>query len=214
MERVIKQNVRVNTTYLALKRIVDIIGAVLGIVVLSPVFLFIVIAIKLEDPAGPIFYAHNRLGKCGKNIPVYKFRSMYQNADKMVQSFTEEQKKEYAETFKLKDDPRITKIGKFIRKTSLDELPQLFNILKGEMSIVGPRPIVKAELIKYKGQESLLLSVKPGLTGMWQAMGRSDTTYEERVRMDIEYINNRSFLFDIKIILYTIISVIQGRGAY
>lgn len=214
MERVIKQKVRVNTTYLASKRIVDIIGAVLGIVVLSPLFLFIVIAIKLEDPAGPIFYAHNRLGKGGKNIPVYKFRSMYQNADKMVESFTEEQKKEYAETFKLKDDPRITKIGKFIRKTSLDELPQLFNILKGEMSIVGPRPIVKAELIKYRGQESLLLSVKPGLTGMWQAMGRSDTTYEERVRMDIEYINNRSFLFDIKIILYTIRSVIQGRGAY
>ncbi len=202
------------TCYLISKRLIDIIGALVGIILFSPFFLIICLAIKIEDSKGPVFYSHKRLGKNGNLIPVYKFRSMYQNADQMVALFTEEQKKEYEENFKLKDDPRITRVGKFLRKTSLDELPQFFNVLKGEMSIVGPRPIVRAELEKYKGYESIFLSVQPGLTGMWQALGRSETTYEERVKMDIEYIQNRSLWLDIKLIICTFASVITGKGAY
>ena len=200
--------------YIVVKRLIDLIGAILGVIVLLPIFLIVALAIKLEDPKGPIFYAHQRLGKNGELIPVYKFRSMYQNADKMIDSFNEEQKKEYQENFKLKNDPRVTKIGKILRKTSLDEIPQLVNVIKGEMSIVGPRPIVKQELEKYAGYEDLLLSVQPGLTGMWQAFGRSDISYEERVQMDVEYVNNKSLILDLKIIIYTVISVIKGTGAY
>ena len=128
-------------------------------------------------------------------------------------NFTEEQKKEFEKNFKLDDDPRITKIGGFLRKTSLDELPQLLNIIKGDMSVVGPRPIVRAEVEKYGVCADKLFSVKPGLTGFWQANGRSDTTYEERVQMDMYYIDNRSFLLDIRIILKTVISVIRKEGA-
>lgn len=200
--------------YIVVKRLIDLIGAILGVIVLLPIFLIVALAIKLEDPKGPIFYAHQRLGKNGELIPVYKFRSMYQNADKMIDSFNEEQKKEYQENFKLKNDPRVTKIGKILRKTSLDEIPQLVNVIKGEMSIVGPRPIVKQELEKYAGYEDLLLSVQPGLTGMWQAFGRSDISYEDRVQMDVEYVNNKSLILDLKIIIYTVISVIKGTGAY
>lgn len=200
--------------YLIVKRVIDILGSLFGIILLFPIFLLIGVVIKLEDPTGPVFYAHQRLGKSGTFIPVYKFRSMYQNADKMIDSFTEEQKKEYQENFKLKNDPRVTKVGKILRKTSLDELPQLLNVLKGEMSIVGPRPIVTAELEKYAGYEELLLSVPPGLTGMWQAFGRSDISYEERVQMDVEYVKKRSFSLDFKVVIYTVVSVIKGTGAY
>ena len=203
-----------NKSYFFIKRLIDILGGGIGLIILSPVFLIISILIKLEDPKGPVFYSHNRLGKEGKVIPVYKFRSMFKDADQMFNLFTPEQKKEYAETFKLKNDPRITKIGNFIRKTSLDELPQLVNVLKGEMTIVGPRPIVKAELEKYGQNADLYLSVTPGLTGMWQAFGRSDTSYEERVTMDIYYINNRIIFLDMKIIFRTIESVLLRRGAY
>lgn len=215
----IKKKVMINSlnrdcVYVVVKRSVDLIGSIVGMVVLLPIFLAVALAIKLEDPKGPIFYSHQRLGKNGNLIPVYKFRSMYQNADKMIESFNEEQKKEYQENFKLKNDPRVTKIGKILRKTSLDEIPQLVNVIKGEMSIVGPRPIVTQELDKYAGYEDLLLSVQPGLTGMWQAFGRSDISYEERVQMDIEYVNNKSLIVDLKIIIYTVLSVIKGTGAY
>lgn len=215
----IKKKVMINSlnrdcVYVVVKRSVDLIGSIVGMVVLLPIFLAVALAIKLEDPKGPIFYSHQRLGKNGDLIPVYKFRSMYQNADKMIESFNEEQKKEYQENFKLKNDPRVTKIGKILRKTSLDEIPQLVNVIKGEMSIVGPRPIVTQELDKYAGYEDLLLSVKPGLTGMWQAFGRSDISYEERVQMDVEYVNNKSLIVDFKIIIYTVLSVIKGTGAY
>ena len=136
---------------------------------------------------------------------------MYQNSDEIMKNFTEEQKKEYAENFKLKDDPRVTKVGNFIRKTSLDELPQLLNVLKGEITIVGRRPIVLGELDKYGENRDVYLSVKPGLTGMWQAFGRSDTTYEERVKLDVYYVENQNLLLDIKIILGTIVSVILRK---
>lgn len=144
---------------------------------------------------------------------MYKFRTMYQNAEKMIKDFTPEQMKEYKENFKLKDDPRITKVGKFLRKTSLDELPQLINIIKGDLSIIGPRPIVDAELEKYGNNKEKFLSITPGLTGYWQANGRSDTTYEQRMEMELYYVENKSFKLDIQIFFKTIISVLKKEGA-
>ena len=194
------------------KRSFDIISASIGILFLLPLFIVLAILVKL-DSKGPIFFSHKRIGKNGKIIGIYKFRSMVPNSEEIFKNFTEEQKKEFEKNFKLDDDPRITKIGGFLRKTSLDELPQLLNIIKGDMSVVGPRPIVRAEVEKYGVCADKLFSVKPGLTGFWQANGRSDTTYEERVQMDMYYIDNRSFLLDIRIILKTVISVIRKEGA-
>lgn len=194
------------------KRSFDIISASIGILFLLPLFIVLAIMVKL-DSKGPIFFSHKRIGKNGKIIGIYKFRSMVSNSEEIFKNFTEEQKKEFEKNFKLDDDPRITKIGGFLRKTSLDELPQLLNIIKGDMSVVGPRPIVRAEVEKYGVCADKLFSVKPGLTGFWQANGRSDTTYEERVQMDMYYIDNRSFLLDIRIILKTVISVIRKEGA-
>ncbi len=194
------------------KRSFDIISASIGILFLLPLFIVLAILVKL-DSKGPIFFSHKRIGKNGKIIGIYKFRSMVSNSEEVFKNFTEEQKKEFEKNFKLDDDPRITKIGGFLRKTSLDELPQLLNIIKGDMSVVGPRPIVRAEVEKYGVCADKLFSVKPGLTGFWQANGRSDTTYEERVQMDMYYIDNRSFLLDIRIILKTVISVIRKEGA-
>ena len=194
------------------KRSFDIISASIGILFLLPLFIVLAILVKL-DSKGPIFFSHKRIGKNGKIIGIYKFRSMVSNSEEIFKNFTEEQKKEFEKNFKLDDDPRITKIGGFLRKTSLDELPQLLNIIKGDMSVVGPIPIVRAEVEKYGVCADKLFSVKPGLTGFWQANGRSDTTYEERVQMDMYYIDNRSFLLDIRIILKTVISVIRKEGA-
>ena len=198
--------------YNIVKRTIDIIGSLLGIIALSPVFIIVAIAIKI-DSKGKIIFGHVRMGKNGKKISVYKFRTMVSNAAEVFEKFTEEQKKEYYTNFKLDNDPRITKVGNFLRKTSLDELPQLFNILKGNMSIVGPRPIVEKEIHKYGVYSKKLFSVKPGLTGYWQANGRSNTSYDERVKMDMYYIDNRCFYIDIKIILKTVISVIKKDGA-
>ncbi|MFX0548416.1 sugar transferase [Hathewaya histolytica] len=194
------------------KRTIDIFGSLIGIILLSPIFIIICAIIK-NDSKGPAIFSHKRIGKAGKIINVCKFRTMVPNAEDLIEKLPENQKKEFLENFKLENDPRITSIGKFLRKSSLDELPQLFNILIGNMSIVGPRPIVQKELIKYGQDASKLLSVKPGLTGMWQANGRSDTTYEERVQMDMDYIDNRSFWLDIKIIFQTVIAVVKKRGA-
>lgn len=194
------------------KRGFDIISASIGLIVLLPIFILLGILIKL-DSKGPIFFSHKRIGKDGKVIGVYKFRSMVSNSEEIFRNFTKEQKEEFEKNFKLDDDPRITKLGKFLRKTSLDELPQLLNIIKGDMSVVGPRPIVKAEVDKYGNCADKLFSVKPGLTGFWQANGRSDTSYEERVQMDMYYVDNRSFLLDIRIIFKTVISVIKKEGA-
>ena len=198
--------------YLFLKRIIDFMASLIDIILLSPVFLIISIMIKF-DSKGPIVFGHIRKGLHGKDIRVYKFRTMYENSKEIFDNFTEEQKKEFYINFKLDNDPRITKLGHFLRKTSLDELPQLFNILKGDMSIVGPRPIVEGEIERYGKYSKKLFSVMPGLTGYWQANGRSDTTYEERVAMDMYYIDNRSTVLDIKIIFKTFISVIKKEGA-
>ncbi|MGL5479032.1 MAG: sugar transferase [Clostridium sp.] len=198
--------------YLFVKRALDIVLSLIALIVFSPIFLIVAVAIRL-DSKGAIAFGHKRLGKDRREIKVYKFRTMVQNADEVFNNFTKEQKEEYYKTFKLDNDPRITKVGEFLRKTSLDELPQLFNILKGDMSIVGPRPIVQKEVEKYGEYADKFFSVIPGLTGYWQANGRSDTSYEERVQMDMYYIDNRSLIFDAKIIIQTIISVVKKEGA-
>ena len=200
------------------KRPFDLIFSLLAILLLGPIMLFIAILIKIKD-RGPVFYTHERVGYKGKKIKVLKFRSMYPDADKRLKEILEKDPKareEWEKTFKLKNDPRVTPIGKFLRKTSLDELPQFFNVLKGDMSIVGPRPVVEEELKKYyKEKAEIYKSVKPGITGYWQVEGRSDVEdYEERVRMDEWYVKNQSFWLDVKIILKTIKVMLTGKGAY
>ena len=198
--------------YLAIKRLIDIIGSLIGIILLSPLYIIIAILIKFDSP-GKVVFGHTRKGKGGKDIKVYKFRTMYSNASEIFESFTPEQKEEYYTNFKLDNDPRVTKLGGFLRKTSLDELPQLFNILKGDMTIIGPRPIVEKEVEKYGDKAEKLFSVVPGVGGYWQANGRSDTTYEERVEMDMYYIDHMCFTLDAKILFQTIFSVLKGEGA-
>ena len=198
--------------YLAIKRLIDIIGSLIGIILLSPLYIIIAILIKFDSP-GKVVFGHTRKGKGGKDIKVYKFRTMYSNASEIFESFTPEQKEEYYTNFKLDNDPRVTKLGGFLRKTSLDELPQLFNILKGDMTIIGPRPIVEKEVEKYGDKAEKLFSVVPGLGGYWQANGRSDTTYEERVEMDMYYIDHMCFTLDAKILFQTIFSVLKVEGA-
>lgn len=198
--------------YKYVKRFLDFTLSLLGLIILSPVFLIISILIKKESD-GPIFFKHKRIGKNGKEIYLYKFRSMVPNAEALIKKFTPEQMKEFKENFKLENDPRITKIGKWLRKTSLDELPQLINILKGELSIIGPRPVIEEELEKYGNNKEKFLSVTPGLTGYWAANGRSNTTYEQRMQMELYYVDNISFKMDLKVFFKTIISVLKKEGA-
>lgn len=198
--------------YIKIKRVIDVILASVALILLSPLFAIIAIAIKI-DSKGPVFFAHKRIGKNGKIIKLYKFRSMVINAEELIKSFTPEQMKEYKENYKLANDPRITKVGKFLRKTSLDELPQLINIINGDLSIIGPRPVVADELEKYGVNKDKFLSVTPGLTGYWAANGRSNTTYEQRMEMELYYIDNLSLKMDIKVFFKTILSVLKKEGA-
>lgn len=198
--------------YIKIKRVIDVILASVALILLSPLFAIIAIAIKI-DSKGPVFFAHKRIGKNGKIIKLYKFRSMVINAEELIKSFIPEQMKEYKENYKLTNDPRITKVGKFLRKTSLDELPQLINIINGDLSIIGPRPVVADELEKYGVNKDKFLSVTPGLTGYWAANGRSNTTYEQRMKMELYYIDNLSLKMDIKVFFKTILSVVKKEGA-
>ena len=198
--------------YSVTKKSMDLILSFIGLILLIPVFLILAILVKL-DSKGPVFYAHTRKGKNRSDIKIYKFRTMYSNSDEIFESFSDEQKEEYYKNFKLDNDPRVTKVGDFLRRTSLDEIPQLANVLKGDLSLVGPRPIVEKEICKYGQYADKLFSVIPGITGYWQSHGRSDTSYEERIEMDMYYIDNRSILLDIKIMFKTVISVIKKEGA-
>lgn len=198
--------------YIKIKRVIDVIFASIALILLSPVFAIIAIAIKI-DSKGPVFFTHKRIGKNGNIIKLYKFRSMVINAEELIKSFTPEQMREYKENYKLTNDPRITKVGKFLRKTSLDELPQLINIINGDLSIIGPRPLVADELEKYGVNKDKFLSVTPGLTGYWAANGRSNTTYEQRMKMELYYIDNLSLKMDIKVFFKTILSVLKKEGA-
>ncbi len=198
--------------YRFFKRVTDIVLALIGLVVSFLPMLIIFLLIKLETP-GPGIYVHHRIGKNRKPLPLLKFRTRCVDADRMIEQFTPQQREEWEKNFKLDHDPRVTRIGRFLRRTSLDELPQLVNILKGELSIVGPRPVVTKELERYRENQDTFLSVTPGLTGYWQAYARSDCSYEERMQMELHYVENASFWWDIKIMFATIGATIRGRGA-
>lgn len=199
--------------YHILKRFMDIVISLVGIVLLCPVYIVILLAVFLFDGHSPI-YAQMRVGKHGRKINIYKFRTMHHLAGDLERLLTPEQLDRYKREYKLDDDPRVTKIGNILRKTSLDELPQLFNVLKGDISLVGPRPVVEAELVYYGNQVSKLLSVKPGLTGYWQAYRRNLAKYEsgERQEMELSYVDRESLWFDIKIVVKTVATVISGKG--
>ena len=197
-----------------LKRLFDIVLAASAVAVLWPVLLIISIAIVVED-RGPVLYKAERVGLHRKKIVVYKFRSMRLHADHLEDMLTPEELEEYRKNFKLEHDPRITKVGAFLRKTSLDELPQLFNIIGGSLSLVGPRPVLQEETELYGDKRELLLSVKPGLTGLWQSRGRSNVTYEDGARqaLELQYVRERGVLLDIKIIFWTVGAVLRMDGA-
>ena len=201
-----------NKVYLFLKRLIDIVGSGLGIIILIPVFLIIGILIKLEDPKGSVFFSQKRNGLNGKEFNMYKFRSMVHNAEDLLESLMSKNEMD-GPVFKIKDDPRITKIGKFIRKTSLDELPQLFNVLKGDMSLVGPRPPIPREVIQYNKYQYQRLLVKPGITCYWQISGRNNIDFDEWVELDLKYIKERNLFKDIYIILMTLPVLLGDKNA-
>lgn len=202
--------------YLCLKRVMDLSGAIVGLIIFSPIFLLISILYMTGDNKGPVFFKQIRMGKNGKEFYIYKFRSMIVNAEEKLRSNEVLYKKYIDNNYKLEpsEDPRITKVGQFLRKTSLDELPQFLNVLKGDMSLVGPRPVVQEELVEYGERKDEFLSVKPGLTGYWQVSGRSDVGYPERVDLELYYAYNASLRLDIKILLLTVKNVVVGKGAY
>jgi lipopolysaccharide/colanic/teichoic acid biosynthesis glycosyltransferase len=199
-----------------IKRLMDIILSVLLLIVLSPFLLLIVLLIKLDSP-GPVLYRHWRVGKDMRHFRLLKFRTMFRDADQRLQKILAENpelKQEYEANFKLKNDPRVTRFGQFLRSRSLDEMPQLFNIIKDQMSWVGPRPIVDGEIPFYEACDLLPFRVAPGATGLWQISGRNETGYERRVQLDIQYVRHWSYWLDVKILLGTIPAVLGGRGAY
>lgn len=200
--------------YHGVKRIADMLLAILAIIALSPIWILIFLAIFFSDGHSPL-YTQVRVGKNGKKIPIYKFRSMHYQSDDLERLLTPEQLTQYKKEFKLTDDPRVTPIGKFLRRSSLDELPQLLNIVKGDISLIGPRPIVEKETDVYGEDIVKLLSVKPGLTGYWQAYARNNATYEtgERQKMELYYVEHESFFLDIKIFFKTFSRVLLGNGA-
>jgi len=194
------------------KRIIDIIFSFIGLVVLSPLLLWIALRIYLEEPGKPIIFSQYRVGKNKQLFKMYKFRSMCVDAEKKLPTLLSKNEVEGA-MFKMKDDPRVTKFGRFIRKTSLDELPQLWNVLKGEMSLVGPRPSLQREVSQYTKYDEQRLLVKPGCTGLWQINGRSNIGFSEMVMLDLEYIEKRSIYIDFKIIYRTFFVILRPEGA-
>jgi len=198
--------------YKFLKRAMDVVCSLLAIIVLSPIFILTAIAVKIEDGGSPIF-SQTRVGKDGKFFRMYKFRSMCIDAERKLKDLQEQNEMDGL-AFKIEKDPRVTKTGNFIRKTSIDELPQLFNILKGDMSIVGPRPPLGIEVYQYNDYQMQRLLVKPGLTCYWQCSGRSDMSFDEWIESDIKYIQERNLLLDIQLILKTIPAVLCSKGAY
>jgi Undecaprenyl-phosphate galactose phosphotransferase WbaP len=198
------------------KRLLDLLLTVVGGLLISPLLIAMVVSIKL-DSSGPAFYAQRRLGAEGKHFRCWKFRTMHTNAEQLLDEYLHGDsnlRAEWEQNFKLRHDPRVTRVGRFLRKTSLDELPQLWNVLRGEMSLVGPRPIVDAEIPKYGTVYEMYQRIKPGISGLWQVSGRSDTNYTERVKLDAYYVQNWSVWFDIVILARTVRSVILGQGAY
>ncbi|GAB9262024.1 sugar transferase [Ligilactobacillus animalis] len=198
--------------YIYLKRFFDVILSLIGLIVLAIPFLIIAAFVKFCD-GGPVLYTQERVGKDGRRFQIYKFRSMYVDAGKLLEKL-KEQNEVTGPMFKMKNDPRITSVGRFLRKTSLDELPQLWNVLRGDMSLVGPRPPLPREVAKYSEYDLQRLWVIPGCTGLWQATERNNVGFEEMVKLDLEYIQKRSLLFDAKIILLTVVAIIHPNRVY
>lgn len=214
----IKEKVEVRKVlYKVVKRLIDILGGLVGCVLLVPITVAVYIARKvLKEDDGPMFYEQLRIGKNGKEFRFYKFRSMVVNADEKLEEYleqNEEAREEYKKYKKLKHDPRITKIGEFLRKTSIDEFPQFINVLKGDMSLVGPRPYLHREIKDMGDNYDTIISVKPGLTGYWQINGRSEKDFKERTDMDVAYVHDRCLWFDIKLIIKTALKIFEKEGA-
>lgn len=202
--------------YLFFKRLTDVVLSAGALVVFSPLFLFIFIVSRFGENKGPVFFKQVRIGKNGKPFKIYKFRSMVVGADELLHQNHELYAKYVKNNYKLEpdEDPRITKLGAWLRRTSIDEIPQFINTFKGDMSIIGPRPIVKEELKEYGDRVNKFLSVKPGAMGLWQASGRSNVGYPERCDMELSYVDNASYWFDCKIMFKNIISIFKHTGAY
>ncbi|MDF2792147.1 MAG: Priming glycosyltransferase, partial [Neobacillus sp.] len=215
VEDILYKNQVVNNKrgYLITKRAIDVMGSFIGLVLLSPLFLVVALLIKIEDPKGKVIFKQVRVGKNGKKFNIYKFRSMVSNAEELLDKLLDCNETSGA-MFKMKDDPRITHIGHFIRKTSIDELPQLVNVLAGDMSLVGPRPPLPREVAEYTEYDKQRLLVTPGCTGLWQVSGRSEVGFEEMVELDMKYIRNRSILNDLKIVFKTFLVVFTSKDAY
>jgi lipopolysaccharide/colanic/teichoic acid biosynthesis glycosyltransferase len=199
------------TLYDVCKRCIDVVGALVLLVLLFPLFVVIAIAIKATSP-GPVLFKQKRIGRRGVEFMNYKFRTMVADAEKLLMQ-DPELRAQFVETFKIKGDPRVTRLGAFLRKTSLDETPQVINVLRGDISLIGPRALQWAELGRYGDGVLQVLSIRPGLSGLWQARGRSDTSYQTRVRMDLEYVEKRCLLLDLRLIAGTVIAVFRCDGA-
>lgn len=199
--------------YWKIKRCFDIVFSVLMLVLLSPLMLVITIIVSISSEGAPI-YRHRRIGKNGKNIYVLKFRTMVKGADHMIDTFSAEMLEEWNDNYRLENDPRVTKIGKLLRATKLDELPQLVNVICNDLSIVGPRPITEEELERYGSDREKLLSITPGVTGYWQAFATNDCSYQERMKMELEYVKNANLLWDIQIMLATIPKMFRKHAAH
>ncbi|MCK8611896.1 sugar transferase [Apilactobacillus nanyangensis] len=212
MEKIDYRFIDYSKRYLFFKRVLDIIVSLLGIIISLPITIFVIIAIKIED-GGPIFYAQKRVGKGKTEFLIFKFRSMVIDADKVKDELMEQNEIDGA-MFKMAEDPRITKVGRFIRKHSIDEIPQLMNVLIGDMSIVGPRPPLPEEVAKYTEHDLKRLCVKPGCTGLWQVSGRNSLNFDEMVNLDMTYIKNASMSLDLKICFKTILIMIWPNDAY
>ena len=202
-----------SAAYIAAKRAIDVVVSSVLLVLCAPLFLIISAIIKLTD-GGPIFFRQKRVGQNGVQFDFFKFRSMCINAEALKAELLKMNKHSQSITFKMCRDPRVTWIGRILRKTSLDELPQLWNVLKGEMTLVGPRPAVVGEVIKYNGHERRRLTAVPGLTCIWQVSGRADLDFQQQVELDIRYIRERSLWLDFRLILMTVPAVLSGKGAY
>ena len=205
------ENERSNILYEVIKRIIDIVASFIGLILLSPLILIVSILIKLESK-GEVIFKQKRVGLNGKEFYMYKFRSMVINAEELKEQL-ESQNEMSGPMFKIKDDPRITKVGKFIRKTSIDELPQLINVIKGDMSLVGPRPSLPKEVEKFEQWMMERLEVKPGLTCIWQISGRNNIDFEDWMKLDIKYVRERSFKLDMKLILKTVLVLLGDKNA-
>ncbi|MEZ0327426.1 MAG: sugar transferase [Fimbriimonas sp.] len=211
-EIILDRGLRYNQSFYQIaKRVFDIVVAATLIVLLAPVLILVALAIGLQD-GFPVVFRQKRLGYCGKTFYIYKFRTMVKNAEEVLRS-RPELLEEYRRTYKIENDPRISKLGKFLRESTLDELPQLFNVLKGDMSLVGPRPIVEPELAKYGENAEIYLAMKPGCAGLWQCSGRSDTSYDQRVALDRTYYHRSSLRYDISILCRTFKAVLVRHGA-